>query len=147
MTLTCTVYAPVGIGGSAAWTVCVTPLRTCACLLDEPGCHDVEQHGGTRLNPTIIQPDGAGRSGTDLPPTDCPVQSADWTGTGWSPGYQDQPPGCPCGHDADEHGRCVVPYPPQMKCFTVYDILQTSSAAVDRTSQPLLCTAASAVMT
>lgn len=107
--------------------ICVKPLHT--CVVDEPGRHDDEQHGGTSLNPTVVQPVGSARSGTDLPPTDCPVQSTDRTGTGWSPGHQDQPPGCPCGHDADEHGRCVVSYPPQIKCFTVYDIQQAGSAA------------------
>lgn len=107
--------------GSTLWTVGEQPPHTCcnepACVLDEPGGHDDEQHGGTSFNPAVVQPVGSARSGTDLPPTDCPVQSTDRTGTGWSPGHQDQPPGCPCGHDADEHGRCVVSYPPPIKCF------------------------------
>lgn len=116
------------------WTVGVKPSHACcnepACVLDEPGCHDDEQHGGPSFNPSVVQPVGSARSGTDLPPTDCPVQSTERTGTGWSPGHQDQPPGCPCGHDADEHGRCVVPYPPQIRCFTVCDAQQACSAAL-----------------
>ena len=91
---------------------------------DEPGSHGHDgvqwqtSYRGTGPAQSGRRPIGPARSGTDLPFTASSVQSAGWTGTARPPGHQDQPPDNAGGHDADEHGRCVVPYPPLIECFT-----------------------------